>query len=150
MCIWQTSGDLIRFDLFYSQQREYFLIVIKTRGENISAMSIQSNFSHFGSDDLIDLVDPTIPSNDNYEGNVDLIGYEDDAPFEDVDNNDNEGDWQKQEQEDSVVLTWLYLLDTNHLYKLYNASCVMLSIPSLKLHFSRHLICFGINTMLVC
>lgn len=55
-------------------------------------MSIQSNFSHFGSDDLIDLVDPTIPSNENYEGNVDLIGYEDDAPFEDVDNNDNEGD----------------------------------------------------------
>jgi hypothetical protein len=78
--------------LFYSQQREYFLIVIKTRGEKISAMSIQSNFSHFGSHDLIDLVDPTIPSNENYEGNVDLIGYGDDAPFEDVDNNDNEGD----------------------------------------------------------
>ena len=114
-------------------------------------MSIQSNFSHFGSDDLIDLVDPTIPSNENYEGNVDLIGYEDDAPFEDVDNNDNEGDWQKQEQEDCIVLTWLYLLDTDHLYKLYVASYVMLSSPSaLKLHFSYPLFCFGINSLLVC
>ena len=51
-------------------------------------MSTQSGFSN----DLIDLGDPTVTSNERYEGNVDLIGYEDDAPFEDVDHNDNEGD----------------------------------------------------------
>lgn len=55
-------------------------------------MSIQSGFSHFGSDDLIDLGDPTIGSTEHYGGSADLLGYEDDAPFEDVDNNDNEGD----------------------------------------------------------
>ena len=55
-------------------------------------MSIQSGFSQFGSDDMIDLGDPTVTSNDHYDGHVDLINYEDEAAFEEINDNDNEGE----------------------------------------------------------